>query len=169
MDDLDPYVGNGVQYIVEKVDEYDSTVAIKDTDTDGRWWFPESCLELVTDEDEASLEPSPSPRKTLDDCSPEEWDEASRIVRGIEPTPTPESDAPSDTSSGAYVVQEGGSHYKKLAIQPMQYSMANGLDACQHTIVKYVTRHEDKAGIADLRKARHTLEILAQEKYGEAL
>ncbi|MFA0812206.1 hypothetical protein [Microbulbifer epialgicus] len=147
--------------------------------------YPPECLELVTDEpgehaeeliseevtedSSETVKPSPAPRKTLDDCSPEEWDAASRSVRGIESTPSPESDAPSDTSRGAYVVQEGGSHYKKLAIQPMQYSMANGLDACQHTIVKYVTRHEDKAGIADLRKARHTLEILAQEKYGEAL
>ena len=65
----------------------------------------------------------------------------------------------------AYDTQVGGSHYKKLTIQPMQYSMANGLDACQHTIVKYVTRHEDKAGKKDLYKAIHTTLLLIQEKY----
>jgi Protein of unknwon function (DUF3310) len=59
-------------------------------------------------------------------------------------------------------VQVGGDHYKKLKIQPMEYSMANGLDACQHTIVKYVTRFRDKGGIADLEKARHTLDMLIE-------
>lgn len=60
--------------------------------------------------------------------------------------------------------QEGGDHYTKLKIQPMQYSMANGLDACQHTVVKYVTRFRDKGGIADLRKAIHTLELLIEHE-----
>lgn len=57
-------------------------------------------------------------------------------------------------------VQEGGNHYKNLAIQPMEYSMANKLDACQHTIIKYVTRFRDKGGIEDLRKAKHTIDML---------
>jgi hypothetical protein len=65
----------------------------------------------------------------------------------------------------AYDKQIGGSHYKKLKIQPMQYSMANELDACQHTIVKYVTRHWDKAGKKDLYKAMHTTLLLIEEKY----
>ena len=59
-------------------------------------------------------------------------------------------------------VQVGGSHYKNLAIQPMEYSMANGLDACQHTIIKYVTRFRDKGGIGDLEKARHTIDMLIE-------
>ena len=58
--------------------------------------------------------------------------------------------------------QVGGDHYKKMKIQPMTYSMANGLDACQHTIIKYVSRFRDKGGIADLEKARHTLDMLIQ-------
>lgn len=58
--------------------------------------------------------------------------------------------------------QVGGTHYKKLKIQPMEYSMANGLDACQHTIIKYVTRFRDKGGIADLEKAKHTLDMLIE-------
>ncbi len=63
-------------------------------------------------------------------------------------------------------VQIGGDHYKKLAIQPMQYSMVNGLDACQHTIIKYITRFRDKGGIADLEKARHTLDMLIEFEKG---
>lgn len=56
--------------------------------------------------------------------------------------------------------QVGGDHYSKLAIQPMEYSMRNGLDACQHSIIKYVTRFRDKGGIEDLRKARHCIDLL---------
>ena len=69
-----------------------------------------------------------------------------------------------ERASKASQRQEGGNHYTKLKIQPMQYSMANGLDACQHTVVKYVTRFRDKGGIADLRKAIHTLELLIEHE-----
>ena len=58
--------------------------------------------------------------------------------------------------------QVGGSHYKDMPIQPMEYSMANGLDACQHTIVKYVTRFRQKGGIQDLEKARHVIDMLIE-------
>lgn len=56
--------------------------------------------------------------------------------------------------------QVGGNHYTTLKIQPMEYSMANNLDACQHTIIKYVTRFRQKNGLQDLYKAKHTLEML---------
>ena len=58
--------------------------------------------------------------------------------------------------------QVGGDHYKKLKIQPMEYSMANGLDACQHTAIKYITRFRDKGGIADLEKAKHVIDMLIE-------
>lgn len=58
--------------------------------------------------------------------------------------------------------QIGGDHYKKLPIQPMEYSMKNKLDACQHTIIKYVTRFRDKGGIQDLEKAKHVIDLLIQ-------
>lgn len=62
----------------------------------------------------------------------------------------------------ALETQVGGDHYTKLAIQPMQYSMANGLDACQHTVIKYVTRFRDKNGIEDLKKAKHVIDMLIE-------
>lgn len=62
----------------------------------------------------------------------------------------------------AFDTQVGGGHYKELAIQPMQYSMANKLDACQHTIIKYVTRFRQKGGLADLQKARHVIDMLIE-------
>lgn len=58
--------------------------------------------------------------------------------------------------------QIGGDHYTKLAIQPMQYSIKNGLDPLQHTIIKYVTRFRDKAGIEDLEKAKHCIDMLIE-------
>ena len=58
--------------------------------------------------------------------------------------------------------QVGGNHYTKLAIQPMQYSMANNLDALQHTVIKYVTRFRDKNGIEDLEKAKHCIDMLIE-------
>lgn len=56
-------------------------------------------------------------------------------------------------------------HYTKHAIEPMEYSMANKLDAMQHTVVKYVTRFRDKHGKRDLLAARHVLDMLIKREY----
>jgi hypothetical protein len=60
--------------------------------------------------------------------------------------------------------QVGGSHYKGLKIQPMEYSIANGLNACAHTAIKYITRKKgDKAKrLEDLDKAIHSIELYKQ-------
>lgn len=58
--------------------------------------------------------------------------------------------------------QIGGAHYRCLKIQPMEYSMLNDLDACQHTIIKYVTRFREKGGVVDLDKAIHCIEMLKE-------
>jgi len=66
-----------------------------------------------------------------------------------------------------FATQIGGDHYTKLKIQPMEYSMANNLDACQHTAIKYITRFRDKGGIHDLEKAKHVIDMLIKMEYGE--
>ncbi len=58
--------------------------------------------------------------------------------------------------------QVGGDHYTKLAIQPMEYSVRNKLGPCEHTAIKYITRWRDKGGVADLKKAIHTINLLIQ-------
>lgn len=63
------------------------------------------------------------------------------------------------TKPDALKVQIGGGHYSKLKIQPMEFSMANGWDACSHTVLKYVTRHADKNGRQDLEKAMHCADM----------
>lgn len=59
-------------------------------------------------------------------------------------------------------VQIGGGHYKTMAIQPMEFSMLNNMDACQHTIIKYVSRFREKGGIEDLEKAKHVIDMLIE-------
>ena len=71
--------------------------------------------------------------------------------------------------SDALDVQEGGGHYKFLAIQPVSYIHANNIPYLEGNVIKYVTRHRSKNGIEDLRKARHYLELIAELEYGEAL
>ena len=64
--------------------------------------------------------------------------------------------------------QIGGDHYKSMKIQPMEYSMANNLDPCQHTIIKYVSRFRSKNGLEDLIKAKHCIDLLIElEGYNE--
>jgi hypothetical protein len=58
--------------------------------------------------------------------------------------------------------QEGGSHYKKLAIQPFEYIVKNGIGFAEGNVIKYVTRWKDKGGIEDLKKARHFLDLLIE-------
>lgn len=58
--------------------------------------------------------------------------------------------------------QVGGGHYKDMKIQPMEYSMANNLNACQHTAIKYISRYKNKNGVDDLKKAIHTLQMLIE-------
>lgn len=62
----------------------------------------------------------------------------------------------------AYANQIGGSHYKDMAIQPMEYSMKNNFTPLQHTIIKYISRYKFKNGLEDLQKAKHTLELLIE-------
>lgn len=69
-------------------------------------------------------------------------------------------------SNSPLATQVGGDHYTRLAIQPMQYSMANKLDACQHTVIKYITRFRNKGGLADLQKAKHVIDLLIEHEYG---
>lgn len=57
--------------------------------------------------------------------------------------------------------QTGGSHYQ-TEIQPWDFIIANNLGWCEGNVVKYVSRHKNKNGIEDLRKAQHYLEKLIE-------
>jgi hypothetical protein len=61
--------------------------------------------------------------------------------------------------------QVAGVHYKDKGIQPIVYIHANDLGFCEGNVIKYVTRHKDKNGAADIRKAIHYLELLLELQY----
>lgn len=63
--------------------------------------------------------------------------------------------------------QEGGLHYKELAIQPIEFCQKNHLNYCESNVIKYVCRHQSKNGAEDIRKAIHNLELLLDLEYGE--
>lgn len=58
--------------------------------------------------------------------------------------------------------QVGGDHYKKAAIQPWDYIVANNMGFLDGSVVKYVTRFRSKDGIKDLEKARHFIDKLIE-------
>ena len=62
----------------------------------------------------------------------------------------------------ALETQEGGNHYKDMAIQPVEFIHANGLGFCEGAVIKYVARWRNKNGIEDLQKARHFLDLLIE-------
>lgn len=66
----------------------------------------------------------------------------------------------------ATMTQIGGDHYSKLAIQPVEYAMANSLNFLQGSVIKYVTRYKDKGGRQDLEKAMHCIQLLIEHEYG---
>lgn len=65
----------------------------------------------------------------------------------------------------ALKTQVAGSHYKNLPIQPVEYCQRNRLTYCESAVVKYVTRHREKGGAEDIRKAIHFLELLLELEY----
>jgi len=62
--------------------------------------------------------------------------------------------------------QVDGSHYKDMAIQPIEYCQKNKLRACESAVIKYVSRHQDKNGRVDIEKAIHCLQLLLELDYG---
>ena len=60
--------------------------------------------------------------------------------------------------------QEGGNHYKDMAIQPIEFILANDIPHCEACVIKYITRWKSKNGIEDLRKARHYIDILIENE-----
>lgn len=66
------------------------------------------------------------------------------------------------SKTSALAVQVDGNHYKHLKIQPAEYAFANNLPFLESNAIKYITRWRNKAGIKDLQKAIHTLELIIE-------
>ena len=68
----------------------------------------------------------------------------------------------------AYDKQIGGTHYKKMKIQPSKFVIENKLLFPEGNVIKYICRHQYKGGKEDLEKAKHFIDMIIERDYGEA-
>lgn len=59
----------------------------------------------------------------------------------------------------ALAIQPGGDHYRKCAIQPIEFITTNGWGFIEGNILKYLTRFATKNGRQDLEKANHYTDL----------
>jgi len=69
----------------------------------------------------------------------------------------------SKENENALDIQVGGGHYKNMKIQPIEYTLANGLGFCEGNVIKYISRYKSKNGIEDLEKAKHYVVLLIEQ------
>lgn len=99
-------------------------------------------------------------KSKISNTTPEEWD----AIR-TEQLQMYHSLKPKDPMMKIYNTrpkdkQVGGSHYKDMAIQPLDYCVANKLDPYQTNIIKYASRMYNKNQcISDLDKIIHYAEL----------
>ena len=59
--------------------------------------------------------------------------------------------------------QVGGNHYKRLKIEPIEYIVKNNLGYREGNVIKYVSRHQFKNGVEDVKKAIHMLQMIVED------
>ena len=64
-----------------------------------------------------------------------------------------------------YNKQIGGTHYKKMKIQPSKFVIENKLLFPEGSVIKYICRHPYKGGKEDLLKAIHFIEMIIERDY----
>ena len=64
---------------------------------------------------------------------------------------------------GSTSEQIGGTHYKNMAIQPIEFIVANDIPYREANVIKYIVRWRSKNGLEDLQKARHYINMLIEE------
>jgi hypothetical protein len=130
-------------------------------------------------------------RESLDDATAEEWDASWRamygrgtpsvtagaesVITGLSTVPTEGYfNTPKDTTTKEKQLGQGndplgvqidGEHYLLRSIQPIEYILANNIGFCEGNAIKYITRHQDKNGAEDIKKAIHFLEFILKDKY----
>ena len=66
-----------------------------------------------------------------------------------------------------YDKQIGGTHYKKMKIQPSKFVVENKLLFPEGNVIKYICRHQYKGGKEDLEKAKHFIDMIIERDYEE--
>lgn len=64
-------------------------------------------------------------------------------------------------------VQVGGEHYKRHAIQPVEFIHANQLGFLEGCVIKRLCRFREKNELEDLLKAKHEIDLLIELEYGK--
>ena len=95
------------------------------------------------------------------DCEIVEGEMIDKLVGVLPNCPLSELDIEQDDINGE--------HYRQMAIEPLDYSMANKHNPCQAKVIKYVSRYPFKGGIKDLRKAEKMLARLIEYEIGNEL
>ena len=67
----------------------------------------------------------------------------------------------------AYDKQIGGTHYRKMKIQPSKFVIENKLLFPEGNVIKYICRHQYKGRKEDLEKAKHFIDMIIERDYGE--
>lgn len=143
-----PEVGDYVEPLRDGVDTRAGTLyAITDIDSDGRVVFEDS----IGDARRWAF-----PRS--------DW----RLVKRAVKLGVPAQEPADEPSAAPLDVQIGGSHYKDMAIQPLEYCLANAIPFAEGNVIKYVSRWRKKNGVQDLKKARHMLDVLIAQAEEEA-
>ena len=65
---------------------------------------------------------------------------------------------------GSTSEQVGGNHYRNMAIQPIDFIVANDIRYREANVIKYIVRWRKKNGLEDLLKARHYIDMLIEEQ-----
>lgn len=71
--------------------------------------------------------------------------------------------------ASALSIQQGGDHYKSMAIQPVEFITKNKIPYLEGNVIKYVSRHAAKNGVEDIKKAIHYLQLIAELQYAVKL
>ena len=61
--------------------------------------------------------------------------------------------------------QEGGTHYKNMVIQPIEFIVKNQIPFMEANCIKYLCRHRSKGGADDIKKVIHYCEMILQFEY----
>lgn len=71
-----------------------------------------------------------------------------------------------DTAT-ALARQPGGTHYKEMKWQPVEFIHANNIPFIEGNIIKYACRWRAKGGIKDLEKIVHYAQLLIEMEQNE--
>lgn len=133
------------------------------------WSNRKEDLQVVTDQSSSSSEPSTPPWI----C--ESSSNGTIGAHNLNVSGTPHGPLGSDSSglleklyqqhgspTSALGRQVGGRHYKDFKIQPVEFIYQNNIGFIEGSIIKYICRFRAKAGVQDLEKIKHYIELLIE-------